>query len=110
VKKYEFHNIDLSYNQQVEITEFHSQQDPVFSDVIQTATEVNLKVSFSYDDYHQTCVMSVTPKDKEHEFYGYVCVTRDDDIFTLGKVLHWLNGGGWEKIESPGKENGRYAW
>ena len=110
MKKYKFHNVDLSYNQQVEIIEFHSQQDPIFADIIQTAVEGGYKVSFSYDEYHDTGLMSITPKDKEHTFYGYVCILRHDDLHTLAKVLYWLNGGGWEKIEKPERQNGKYAW
>jgi len=108
--KYKFHSIDLSYNQQAAILEFSLSRKMVPSDAITTAVEKDKKITFSYDGYHNCMLMSVTPKDKEHPFYGYVNSVRHEDFETLCRVLFWLEGGGWDEIEEPAVSDSRYSW
>lgn len=108
--KYKFHNMDLSYNQQVEILEFSLSRDMSALDAIVTAVEQSVKVSFSYDNYHHCMLMSLTPKLEEHLFYGYVVSVRHEDMETLCRVLFWLQADGWGKVEGPKENGGRYSW
>ena len=108
--KFKFHNLDLSYNQQAELLEFSLSRDMSALDAITTAVEQSLKVSFSYDNYHDCVLMSLTPKLTEHPFYGYVVSVRHEDIETLCRVLFWLQNEGWSKVEAPSDKESKYSW
>ena len=108
--KYQFHNLDLSINQQAAIIEYAEQRDFAFSDVIQSVVELNIKVSFSWNNFHDCAQMSLTPKNKEHTFYGYIVTTNHVDIFTLGKILLWLLADGFDQIDPPTGSKSQYDW
>lgn len=108
--KHKFHNVEFSHNEQVAIIEHAEQKDWTAADAMQTAIESDLKLSFSWDQYHDTALLSVTPKQVEHPFYGYVVSVRHSDIYTLLKVVLWLSAGGFDKLDPPAGSNGRYDW
>lgn len=108
--QFKFHNLDLSYNQRAEILEYSLSREMNSLDAVTTAVELSVKVSFSYDNYHQCLLMSLTPKLEEHPFYGYIVSVRHEDIETLCRVLFWLQAEGWNKVEEPKAANGRYTW
>jgi len=108
--KFKFHNLDLSYNQRAEVLQFSLERGMNSVDAITTAVESGIKVSFSYDNYHQCFLMSLTPKSEEHLFYGYIVSVRHEDVETLCRVLFWLQDEGWNKVEEPSEANGRYSW
>ena len=108
--KYQFYNIDFSINQQAAIIEYAEQRDFVFSDIVQSFIETDFKISFSYNNYHACAQMSITAKDKEHPFYGYIVTTNHTDIHTLGKILLWLLAEGFDQIDPPTAGKGRYDW
>lgn len=108
--QFKFYNLDLSHNQQVEVLEYSISRGMNSLDAITTAVEASVKVSFSYDNYHDCLLMSLTQKEEEHMFYGYIVSVRHTDIETLCRVLFWLQGGGWDVIDEPNQSNGRYNW
>ena len=108
--KHKFHNLEFSHRQQGQIVEYAEGRDWTSSDVLQTCVESHLKVSFSWDGYHDTCLLSITPKVKEHPFYGYIVSVRHTDIHTLLKVVMWLSAEGFSSLEPPASQNGRFDW
>ena len=108
--KHKFHNIEFSHNEQMAIIEYAETRDWGAADVLQTAVESELKVSFSLDNYHDTALLSVTPKSLEHPFYGYIVSIRHSDVYTLLKVVLWLSGEGFAGLDVPAAKNGRYDW
>ncbi len=108
--KYAFHNLEFSHNQQIQIVEYYEIRTPVVHDVLVTVLEQDIKVSFSYDNYHDCNLMSITPKDKEHPFYGYVVSVRHTDLETLVKTLFWLVAEGFDQMEAPGDAKSKYDW
>lgn len=108
--KHQFHNLDLSHHQQIAIVELWELSDVRVADVIQTALENGKKVSFGWDNYHDCLAMSLTPKNKEHMFYGYVVSLKHDDFETLVKILHWLERGAWNELDPPVAKEGRHSW
>lgn len=110
MKKYRFHNMYLSYNQQVAVTELAEANGSRAVDVIQSAAETSLKVSFSWDNFHSTCLMSITPKSIEHPFSGFIVSVRHDDVDTLVRILQWLEAEGWKLVDAPKGEDEAHSW
>jgi len=90
--------------------EYCEQRDWHVLDVLQTAVESQLKVSFGWDNYHDCVLLSITPKKTEHTFYGYVVSVRHQDIETLFKVLFWLCATSFNEVDEPVGKNGKYDW
>lgn len=105
-----FHNLDFSEKERIIIHEYVASRtfDPV--DVLQTSVEMGVKVSLSYDDYHQTTRLSLTPSIEEHAFYGYVVVIRHTEINFLLGILYWLLADGFDQISPPTTNGKRYSW
>lgn len=110
MKKYKFYNLDLTHNQQTDIIEYAEARSSATSDEIQTAVEQSMKVSFSYDNYHNCVLMSLTPKDENHSFYGFIVSIRHTDIHTLVKTLFWLMATDWVEVDDPNKGKAKYDW
>jgi hypothetical protein len=108
--KYQFHNLELTFNQQAEVLEYSISRGLQSLDAITTAVELSVKVSFSYDDYHRCMLMSLTPKLEEHPFYGYIVAVRHEDLGTLCSVLFWLQGEGWNMVDAPASTSSKYTW
>ncbi len=110
MKKYRFHNLDFSVNQQAQIVEYYETRKPQLLDILITTTESNLKLSFSWDNFHDIPQMAITPKDDAHPFNGYVVTIRHEDFAALLKVLFWLVAEGFDQIDPPESKKGRYDW
>lgn len=108
--KHQFHNLEFSHNQLKSITEYCSDRTWEISDTIVTSIEMGVKVSFSYDEYHNCALMSLTPKIEEHPFYGYVVSIRNTNIERLLGVLLWLTAEGWDAVDPPKTVTSRYDW
>ena len=108
--KHKFHNVEFSQRQQETIIEYCEARSWTSSDVVQSAIEKTLKVSFSWDNYHDVALLSLTPKATEHPFYGYILSVRHTDVHTLFKILFWLVAEGFGQLEPPTGVNGRYDW
>lgn len=105
-----FHNVNFSEKERVLIHEYVASTSFELSDCLQSSVETGVKVSFSYDAYHETARMSLTPSIEEHPFYGYVVVIRHTEISFLIGILWWLLGEGFDQITPPTTNDNRYSW
>jgi len=108
--KYKFHNLELSVRQVQHIDAYCVNRSVVWYDVFQNAVELGVKVSFSYNDYHDVVQMSLTPAIEEHPFYGSIVTCRHENFERLLELLFWLLAEGFDQIESSTSSNGRYTW
>lgn len=108
--KHQFHNLDFSLNERRAIEAYCDAREWTKSDTLESAIELGMKVSFTYDTYHDCALMSLTPKIEEHPFYGYVVSVRHTDIERMFSILLWLTSEGWEQLEPPAEVKTKYDW